>query len=104
VKIHKDDDLVGAILRDEDLRGQDLSNKTLFSADLRGAKLYDAIISLNCKTFDHARFDDDQIASLLFMIASADIHVSWKTGLYRLIKERLGADRYHALKRLLKVT
>jgi hypothetical protein len=94
--------LVGADLREADLRNTDLSNKVLFLTDLRGAKLYGAKVALECQQFHKVRLDNTQVATLLLMIALADIEPKYKQGLQQLVQSVVG-DQYEALQRMLRL-
>jgi uncharacterized protein YjbI with pentapeptide repeats len=99
----KDSSLVGKDLREEDLRFKDLSDKILFQTDLRSARMYGAKISLQCETFDSVQLDNEQVASLLFMISQADIDHQWTVGLEKLIYDVAGEKTAKALQRFLRL-
>lgn len=96
-------ELAGADLRDKDLRHQNLAGKVLFGADLRGARLNGTRVSLECSTFDGAKFDDQQVAMLLMMVSMADINQEWIDGLRDLVKRVAGEPKFEALERYLQI-
>jgi uncharacterized protein YjbI with pentapeptide repeats len=98
-----DTDLVGMDLRDTDQRYRDLSHKVLFQTDLRGARLYGAKVSIECQTFDAVQLDDEQVASLLFMLSLADIDERWKVGMTDMIRAIAGEKMATTLQRYLKL-
>jgi hypothetical protein len=94
---------VGADLSNQDLRHTDFTNKILFGTNLRGSELYGAAISLKCDTFDGAKFDPSQVATLLLMISLADIDPKFQVGLRDLVRRVTGEKHFAALQRYLQV-
>lgn len=95
---------VGADLSNQDLRHADLTNKILFGANLRGSELYGISISLKCETFDGCKLDETQVATLLLMIAQADMNSKFQVGLRDLVRRVTGEKHFAALQRYLHVS
>lgn len=81
----------------DDLRGVSLVGLNLFDCDLRGANLYNATISLTCDTFHGVKLSDLQIATLLRLIALANITPAWKTGIQQLVTAMVGPTKSKAI-------
>ena len=76
-------DLAGHDLSDTDfldcnfhcanLTGTNLARSNLWRSDFTGAKLQNAIISLNCFTFRQTKFDSYQVDHLVYLLLLANI-------------------------------
>ena len=98
-----DTSLVGQDLSGRDLRKHDFTGRVLFGTDLRGCRLRGAKLSLDCETFVGLKLDDDNVATLLTMLAQMDVDPQWTTGLQALIERVVGTDRAAAIARLVQV-
>lgn len=98
-----DSSWVGLDKSNTDLRHADLRGKVLFQTNLRGANLYGAHITLNCDTFDAVALDSRQVATLLRLIALADIGPQWKQGILALTESIVGKAQNEAIARYLQV-
>lgn len=86
-----------------DLRGADVRGKVLCGCDVRGANLYGIGVSINCDTFSDLKLDDQQVATLLRVIAQADINPHWRDGIRTLVIAVIGPKRNDLLTRYLEI-
>lgn len=103
MKPEPDRSLVGADLRGQDLRRFDFRDKILFRADLREANLHGASITIDCQTFDGVKLDNYQVATLVMMLAQADIDPRVQHELLDTARVAVGENDFHVLQRVLRV-
>lgn len=77
-----------------DLRGADLTGSVFAKSNLSHCRLFNAKISLNCKTFENVKLDNMTVKMFLYLITLSDIPDKTKNGIIDLI----GHDNFIRLK------
>lgn len=92
-------DFVECDFRKSDLQAADLTGSKLYGSDLRGCEMYTADITLSCHTFRRVMFDDEQVDSMLYLLAIANINEVKR----QKIVEVIGQEKYRQLQEKFQV-
>lgn len=88
---------------DKNLRGADLTGRNLYGWDFTGCDLRGAVISLDCATFEGAKFDGLTVSLFLLLLHKADIDPRFKDAFVKAIDEVVGPQQRHVIERYLRL-